>query len=342
MTQIDPQTVVNSRPNIIKLAQDVFGRSGGNAVRAFSQFRLNTDLAALIEAKYQGIFDYGACIVDTDSGCKWPQPEKAMDALKKAMDGTISASDMTVLGLTEADFSKVVPAAPAKAQKASVKKPEEPRQTQPAPVAAAPVEPQAPAAWPRPAQAVASGNVVEAINNRFSDLGEGLEAAFRKISEANAAQVARISQMQSEIDALKAGIFGLIGMVSTVNKNVALMAEYFVDPGFQPAAFPEGLDAYLQRVAHHVPHEPQAQAVSATQAPEVDGAPVEAPKEEAPVQKAAVQAPASETVSYTDEELAAMEIDDLKKLAASLGVPNADKIAYKGVVIRRIKERASA
>ena len=89
-----------SKSNIIRLAQLVFDLDGLNYFRAFSQFRKSEDVAKLITAKRESIFDFGKCITQTDTGVRYPNNTAAvMVALELATDGRCGEIDMRSISL---------------------------------------------------------------------------------------------------------------------------------------------------------------------------------------------------------------------------------------------------
>ena len=98
-----------SKPKLVKLAQMVFDRTSVDCFRAFSQFRNTDDLAALIEAKRKNVFNYAACIRNTDSGVIYPKDTAAVvGALAKAMDGRYDEIDLRLLGLVDGEGDPLV------------------------------------------------------------------------------------------------------------------------------------------------------------------------------------------------------------------------------------------
>ena len=99
------------RPNILALAQLVFGIGNGlAAAKSVTQFR-NADLASLIDAEREGIFSYKACIVEGDNGLQWPKSDAVMEALAAARNDLADESIMTELGLDVSLFPQVFPQA---------------------------------------------------------------------------------------------------------------------------------------------------------------------------------------------------------------------------------------
>jgi len=80
----------SAKPFLCELAQEVFRKENGEKridrriLHAFSQFK-SQDLALIIDAKRDGVFDYGEFIVEVPGGYQYP---KAADALKMLVECT--------------------------------------------------------------------------------------------------------------------------------------------------------------------------------------------------------------------------------------------------------------
>ena len=74
-----------SRKQQIALLRLVIDCEDGDFIRALTQFAKRPEIGVLIEAKRQGIFDYGALLLDTSAGKRWPAAHQVMAAIEKAM-----------------------------------------------------------------------------------------------------------------------------------------------------------------------------------------------------------------------------------------------------------------
>ncbi|MEC8306398.1 MAG: hypothetical protein VXZ72_00865 [Chlamydiota bacterium] len=89
--KVDPDTPTadllalrSSKPFLIELAQEVFGMRGSKVLHAFRQFDPHA-LAKIIDAKREGIWNYGEHIEQIQGGYKYPRAEDALSMLEEAM-----------------------------------------------------------------------------------------------------------------------------------------------------------------------------------------------------------------------------------------------------------------
>jgi len=340
------------RPQLVRIAQHVFGRTETNAMSAFSQFRTNDQLARIIQAKRDGVFDYGAHIKSTPQGFSKPSADEALAMLEAAEKG-------------EAPVQQAAPVQPAQRARPAVK-----GQTVPVvePVAVPQEETDN-----RPARTPAGGAdigqaILDKINSIQSDLGGAFAALDTRVLTA-------LSEVRNDVRTLALGVRGTVGLFEVIMARQKVIAQYLDQYAElpEPGADMMGDIAALAGVLPAVPT--QAPQVHQAQTTEPD-APEETPAEVAPVmqpprrgrppkaqtpvaevqpeqpaqvaQQAAQvtqQAPTSgvQTVNYTtgDLEKIAKEqgIEALRSIAKQVGVPDADKIAFLPVLILRIMKQ---
>ncbi len=396
--------VLNSRPQLIRLAQEVFGRHTPGTVRAFSQFRSLTDLASVIEAKRKGVFDYGQLIIDTDTGVQWPRDTKAiLTAIDKAADGKADKIDWSSLGdygddvAGKALFGKSASAPTRKAEapaptpkpsgqkaekvcsldgcdnklksrglcsrhynemRAKEKAAEQAQKANEQTSAPQPEEPRskgfAPAAPSIDGEVVYTANtaVLERIDKLSIGLADAFETVLKEVKNIDLKRASvvedEIGYVKNEVENVKAGLIGVASYLDVVNTNLQKIGEY-LDPFIEYAERPAVVDTLMQL---SVPED-----LEERMSPEVAGAHESERRQIA--EKTSVTVPMSEplepeiqdaidsaqdpepdeepeVVSYTREELQAMDLSDLRDEAERLGVPNAQNIPYKTSLVNKI------
>lgn len=98
----------NNRFMILTLAQKTFdvGPTGFSAISGFGH---KDEVPALILAKEEGLFDYGACLRKDGDKYIAPTKDSVLEALEKAKAKKAVPEDMDALGLDQKDFLKVFP-----------------------------------------------------------------------------------------------------------------------------------------------------------------------------------------------------------------------------------------
>jgi outer membrane biosynthesis protein TonB len=351
--------VVKVRARIVGLAQLVFDHTGRDCIRAFSQFSKSKDLAKLIEAKREGVFDYSAAIQEVDDGYKWPSADNVLKCLAKAEEGELDEDDMKLLNLESEDLPLVLmEEKPKKAKKAAKKtaskKATTSKKTKPAEEKKTASKP---AAKPKSTAKSKPDPADDDLEARLDALGQDLENAFTTMEE----NLTEAIQTGNENTLL--GLRGLTGLMEAIYARqdvLAQMMKCYADQLNMGLAQEEAQDAYddagdpleLPAVNQDAVADIRA-ALSFSGGQPSDEEEVEEPEEteeeaeesEAETEEEEEQTSADdgdngvdETVTYTKEALEEMSDDDLRELAGKIGISNASKIAYRGVLIRKIQK----
>lgn len=333
------------RPQLVRIAQHVFGRTETNAMSAFSQFRTNDQLARIIQAKRDGVFDYGAHIKSTPQGFSKPSADEALAMLDAAEKN-------------EAPAQQAAPAQPVQRARAAPKAVTQPvQEVQQAPAVIAQVDIQGARGAIDLGQAI-----LDKINSVQQDLGGAFAALDTRVLTA-------LSEVRNDVRTLALGVRGTVGLFEVIMARQKVIAQYLdqyaelPEPGEDMMSDIAALAGILPMAAPRVPEMRQVQAAEPEAAPEetpVEDAPVmqtprrgRPPKvqptvEATPEQPAQVAQPEAtdagvQTVSYTtgDLEKIAKEqgIEALRSIAKQVGVPDADKIAFLPVLILRIMKQ---
>jgi hypothetical protein len=357
------EDVIKSRPRTINLAKEVFGHTTMATVRAFSQFKSNAHLAKLITAKREGKFDYGVVIRDTDSGASWPGAAAVIKALSEIENvGELSQESVDALGIADKDeLAKLLMQAPAADDKAAKKKAAAAKRKATiarkkkekaeaerlaAEEAAAAAEAQASSPDPDPdpddeqggnhadaEQGAALGLVLERIDQLSNDLADSFQKVVDFTSDkvdAATGKNAEAIQLLDEKVTTTLGVLSLVGkMIEALNANVETLGQY-IDPHLELPLVIDGFDdeagtPTLALVKDEEEEEPEVE-VSADE------------EEEEPEVEEPPGDDDGEIVTYTDEQLQGKSLEELVKLAESVGIADAHKVAYRGVLIRKIKK----
>lgn len=349
------EEVIKFRPKLVSLAQLVFERTTTGTLRAFTQFQKASDLADLINAKRAGTFDYGVCIRDTDNGAEWPEAQPVLVALMKAKEGKLNTDDMVSLGLKAEDFKKVCPTAvKTEAPPAATEPPAEEapkRRTRKKAEEATPEQPSQEPTTPsdkvaEPEQTVTpsnNGELLRALAGCFEGLEKSIAGLVSGLAKGNADGLGRVLVVQR----------GIVGYLETVRNNQQALADglsnvlMYLDPHAETVAL-QNMDPQILEdiktgfgVNNTKLVEPEEKPLPLSQtfakaAPE----PESAPEPEQPAPK--VEQVQGETVIYTREHLEDLAkqgepgLAKLREIAASVGVPKADKIGYSAVAVRKI------
>jgi hypothetical protein len=360
---------------MLKLAQSVFERSGIESYRAFSQFRNVNDLATLVTAKRKNVFDYGRCIqTDAKGNVRFPSnPTAIMGAVSRAVDGNYEDIDFRVLGLVDDEGVPIVkmrelcpasdPKPEKKAKKVKVEAPVERVTAPPAlQVVADPVE-DIPESSPRePTNEVPSHQqdvadetisavfltgeaVIDKLDSRITshldklrgDLADAFQSSVKATKAISGKSAERledeIGYVKKDIEDIKASQVGLAAFLNTINLNIQMVLQCF-DPYGEVEPCPPGVLKLIEgSVPDDIDERLEEDEVLADSV-DVVSPPQQEREEPAPV----VEEPADAdgTVEYSRDELAVMELDDLRKLAEDLGVPKARSIPYRASLIERI------
>ena len=110
--KVDPDTPTadllalrSSKPFLIELAQEVFDMKGSKVLHAFRQFDPHT-LARIIDAKREGVWNYGEHIVQIQGGYRYPRAEDALAMLDEAM-GIVPKQEESVEVIQEPEEATV-------------------------------------------------------------------------------------------------------------------------------------------------------------------------------------------------------------------------------------------
>lgn len=355
MADIDVNTsvadVISTRPQLIRLAALVFENTAPAATRAFGQFMKSQDLGRLIQAKRDGVFDYGALILSTDKGQKWPTDvDKILAALDKAEKAELTAQDLVPLfndeGLAAELFPKVYKkAANATAtakkpvvEKKSVEKKVETKveEKSSSEIKAAPLPTNGTAAVAEAAKIVAiatpaveSSSLLRELPERLDDLGKGI-AVLRDEMHA----------LFSRQDPVRDALNVLLRNQSALDHNIRVLGSYV---GATDTEWADLSDfPAIDTAATPLPPEPGEVVAPAKEKPpvsrasKVESAPIEGAPAETRTTPEVTSTP-SEEAEITEEYLQTLELSDLRKLAARLGIKNGDNIGYPAVAKKKIR-----
>jgi hypothetical protein len=335
------EEVGNSRAKIVCLAQKVFDKTETQAVRAFSQFRTKSDIAEVIEAKRNNIFDFGICIRKTaPNSFMWPAADVVLNCIQKAKNGEIDEIDLENLGLEETDLEKLLMNESATKKKAPVKRRGRKKNSKADPIES-PVEEVRAAEQPEEDVSVEenNGNLEASLENAFTTLDSRIE----KNSDA---MHAKFDAMHTKVDALFLALKGMIGIVETTHRNTLALAARQKD-------FADGVsyvllqsEAETETDIHQIPDEAlndvrEAYGQTPLEVPADSETNIQAQEPESPIEEEVVEdAPADNgggnVVFYTKEQLTKMDRDEIVAIAERIGVANSNKVPYTGVLIRKI------
>lgn len=307
------EDVISSRPQIMRLAQAVFGRSAPNVLRAFGQFRANEDLASLIEAKRAGVFDYGLLIRDTEQGPVWPSEAQVLSCLMKAKGQGLTVDDISELvndpALGSNIFEKMYGNKPATSEKklrpVVVKSEQEP----PAPEISRVVVTKEPEPMSTPVPVTMSA---PEILHHLANLGAG-----------QGHNVAALEQVLQHLAELNANLIAL-------DNNLALVGSY-LDPEIRKAGWIHVLELSVPKLEPAVVGPVKVSNAQEPLPPEPDEV------TSAPVQAEPAAASGEDVVEVTEEAISTMGLDDLRLLATKLGIKDGHKIGYEGVARKKIR-----
>lgn len=336
--------IINNRAKLMGLATNLFQRTSPSVIRAFGQFGRNPELARVIEAKRNGIFDYGACIVDTSAGVKWPtDTAKVLEAIDKAEKGEITIDDLTPLfsgnrEAAEAQFQKVVlKAAPAKTKKPKIVDPEVKVEAKAEPVKDA--EPQNVVPFKAREETKETKPEVKAavagdVSEKLELIGQGL-AQLRDEVNAKLYKIGETMAVTRDVDVILEGFEILLKNQAVLNQNLKTIATCFGGVELEDV-----VEAPSEDTRKATPADPPI-STSTTKIPEsVDPGKVEELPPEAGGNTEAAPAASEKEVEVTEELLASLEIDALVELCGKLGVKLTTKAGskpYASVVKNKIR-----
>ena len=302
------EEIITSRAKLINLAQMVFELTSNNAIQAFSQFRRNDQLAAVIEAKRQGIWDYGKHIQKTGTGYTYPPAKEALEMLEAAMQG----GEEEPAQVEEVTEEPVL----TRGQKAALtrKRNKEKREAEAraaadegeaaaeeAETALRPVE-KRPEAPPLPGFGAMLADGLEILTKEIAEL----HAETRRHTEASAVS---IEDLNTVVGVHLEPIHKVLDLIMARQQ---VIVEY-LDPY---AELPATWDVEVQ---------PAAEVIE-----EAEGS------FEATITPASKPEKGNGSSSYTKEQLNKMSLKDLQEVATSLGIRDADKKPYKPLLVRTI------
>jgi hypothetical protein len=358
--------VVKSRPRLINLAKVVFGHETTSTFRAFGQFRHNSHLAQLIDAKREGKFDYGVLIKETDAGATWPDSEIVMNALKEAEEnGTLSETTCKYLGIEdEAELAKVLMQKPKR--KSTRKKPAAKKDP---PKKAAPKKTRAkkpaPEPDPEPDQiehqmdhgdnhadapiplpvATDLAPLLDRLDVLSNDLADSLQKAVDYADDRLEAVLGKLSAQIEDLDEKVTTVLGvqaLLGkMIEATNKNLETVGQY-LDPHLELPLIVDGLPDFIPDLDEEdePPNDsPPTNLLTADDdedelPPEPESEPEPEPEEEPEEEAEDGEA----VIHYTDEQLQGKSLEELIQIAEDIGIADAHLIAFRGAAIRKIKK----
>lgn len=335
------EQVIQSRPALVRLAQEVFDRKSPSLVRAFGQFAKSQDIGDLINAKREGIFNYGAAFYETGSGVAFPTSVEAiLSALHKAQAGEeVSLTDIAAMygGVNEDTMKlavehgpKILGKSPAAAAtpkvetKATPK--EEPKVETQEPVVQAENVRQFRRATEPKAETPESGGDQTDLVTQIKELRQSLADVLEKISEDQSTDA---KEMFDDLTHLKSRVYaieGVLGVIAenqeAINANISTLAQY-LDPG-----------AELKNVQTPLfdTSSPETQQVEPVRE-EVTKRFVSQAEPEA---REPAQTTGGEAGDLTPEYVKGLELAELRELAGKLGVKDAHKIAFPKVARRKI------
>ncbi len=346
------EDVIKSRGRLVTLARKVF-REDNAAVRALTQFTKAAHLSALIEAKRDGIFDYNVLIQDIDGGgLEWPRATVVLEALDAVQHGNEIPDDLVgLLGISEEELPILLMQRKTP-RRSAAKKRSEPREEpqQQAEI----IELQdtvsgidgLPEVEEPPVSKLAQFESLEEFVNHQGE--EPLTTSFLAAApedgtfeeafggNASAAAIdAHVMQLQEDLENMaeilatqggrtQLAIRGLCGLLETLTIQVQQLADrqnemlgrivHLIDP----SATVPGLPADLRGIATETLQDLDL-GLSHIYLPNVDF--------NAVVGDGSVEVESGENevednepaVSFTESDLRALDLDDLKELAVSLG-----------------------
>jgi len=314
------------RPTIVALAKDEFGIQGINALKAVSQFPKAQELVDLIQAKRDQVFDYGACIVETETGHAWPSRDVVLAVLRKAVSGELTEEDLEDLGLepTAENLSKVTMGGtkPSKEKTKSRRRTKKKQE-----------EEQVATKEEKKAEEGETLNL-DALSEAFQELDTKLEQVLEQVSS-------------SENRVLLA-VRGLVGFVENVRDNLDVVAarQQVLLENIVPY-LDDGNDAELPplvEVSDEVVADLQ-QAFDLEVAPEVPSRPVAEEQLQQQEDSESEEEDEEHTTKGTNgvdgeipsqETIEEMELPQLVELAERIGIANAGRIPYPAVLRRKI------
>lgn len=330
----------NQRALMTRLAMLVFGKADGKVIRAYTQFSPRS-LAALIEGRRKGVFDYGETIQKLDVG-GWTFPSDT-DAVLRALDQAeagepIEEIDLEPLGVLDGDGKPTVSlerlfpsagknASPAKARpgpsstktvKAEPPKAEPPKAVEPPPNRASNIK----VVEGPPTSGSSVEDHIERLSKNLGEVLEGMHnETLSKIQDLQGS-LSSLLEMQKALGEMQLNnerrILALGRALQTFDRNVQQISMYFVDPGMEfetldleglslnSSPTPE-LQPQLELVAHEDADEPEDYVEPDEDIPE-EAENISEESEDASVDR------------YTQGELEKMELQDLRAYAESIGV----------------------
>lgn len=323
--------VVRIRPKIINLAKAVFGRTSTGEMQAFSCFRKSKDLADIIDAKRDEVFDYGVCIKDTDTGVTWSDPDATLAALAKAKEGELGEDDLASLNLEASDLPKLLMVKEEPKKKKTTRKRKAPAKKKTAEKKTAETPPAAQTA------------IDEAKERAFGDFDEALEqrlaAAFGALDERLTKRLDAVGEISGMIHGLvkdvRREIGGLYARLDILLNNQHTLAAY-LDPHAE-------LESWDDIRAEESPNQGPTDFENVE--PDdgfIDPDDITSPDPDKPEDTELPPAREDDKfVEFTREDLKKIgDSDDglekLRTIAGELGIPKAAKIGYRAVAIRKI------
>jgi hypothetical protein len=380
IVKVDSAAEGLSRPDLLILAQKVFENSSMKCSPAFAQFRMPDHLRDIINAKREGVFDYGACVIETEEEVQYPPCDIVMDVLDRVLADGPAEDMMEELGLEEGDFSRVFPGT-KKGKKAGRKskketKPEEPEQTaeapeeeeaeeQPPPKKRRQLRQKTKEPEPEPEAEEAGSDLVdisailEPINDLRKDLGDVLEGQDKKFT-------GELKALGEAIDSIMVGLAAIAEMVNAVYITVG--DHYRIaDPNAELAEVDESVYDKLERLVGT--DSTPAEEPAGEEQQDLDWDYLEKHFDEKQINRMTEEAAAKiiengwtaddcsilkngdvkytgreesdngkpdDTISLTKDDLQKMNIQELRDLAAKLGIDKAGKASYKKPLIQKI------
>lgn len=319
--------IINNRAKLLGLATNLFGRTSPAVIRAFGQFGRNPELAKIIEAKRNGVFDYGACIRDTSSGVVWPSDTVGvLTAIEKAERGELTVEDLVPIfrgdgTLAEEMFPKVylkAAAAPVKAKKPKVEpKVEVEAEPEPTPEVenVVPFRAQAPEPEPEPIKAEEK-NVNVTVDTTEALIRAGFEGLNLYLGAVH-------GQISDDIVGIQAAIQTLANNQKILNENLRHIASCLGDLPLGDIS--DVTFAGTPQVVRLQP--PVAQAVSVPAQPVAVRVAPQAP----------IEPPEDDEVDVDEALLLRLDLSGLRELGVRLGIKNADQLSYAKVLRKKIR-----
>jgi len=330
--------IINNRAKLMGLATNLFNRTSPQVIRAFGQFGRNPDLAKVIEAKRNGIFDYGVCIQDTPTGVRWPtDTAQILSLIEKAETGVLSVDDLIPVfqgnrEVAEELFPKVYLKAGA-APKAKKPKIEPKVEVAPEPEPPPEVEnvvqfkaPIAPSVEETPVAENLKETPTDSLELRIARQEELIQQSFRTLNEdLNYAS----SVITHTWDQTHQALVTLAENQRILNENLRIIATCFGDlqlANIQPLVFAQ---AAAPAVNARQPAEPPA---------ELPPAPAEIHLPQyAHIPAARAAEPVEDEVDVDEALLARLDLAGLRELGVRLGIKNADQLTYTKVLKKKIR-----